>query len=647
MGAENLGYLAQLLGGMQQGKLMKQKRELTAAQLKARQAEAEQKAADRLATSTYRGNQLDLQQQQLALAKSKADSESSGVDNFLRIGGENVKSLKDQIAGYQTNLKKAPSRKAKDDIVNEARNNTKSGFAQFETFVRNPALAKAFPGMTPEQIRSMYLAGIPEWVYNEGVAAPDVDFAGNYNWDRASGMLLKKRGELGNANIQNPEQWRRQEQSEYTQAINALGGGPEAIDAVVQNLGPLSGMGLQETAYYLKTGRVAPAAITREQANFQKRGGMNEVPIYDQQGNIADYGLASNAADPQLQQFAQDLRDRGVSEEDIAYSLGQMPGGSEYLLPEQIGRSAYDQMALDQVKTQQNANTIMDINDMIETGAFPNQAPIDPMAGAVNNVVPTGLSNAALLRPQRVQDAADMAALDRTLKGQKIEENRQQIPIRTQSLLNNEILQQWKIKGAPIEYATKKAKEVIERITSLNIEDKLAADLDLKLQQAFAARVQPAVAIENWRANADKVYRQDVGAAIGNLVKASQEFAIAPGFAQWVSKPGNSALFEKFKRGQATIGDLGPDAIGFANQAFAYEKARLNLNRAQEDLTLWQNETLPKTRSLLSSLVDTKFEKPKPAPAPAGKKGGKPGAKSQTSSKGGVGGKAPSIPPVK
>jgi hypothetical protein len=645
MGAENLGYLAQLLGGMQQGKLMKQKRELTAAQLKARQAEAEQKAADRLATSTYRGNQLDLQQQQLALAKSKADAESSGVDNFLRIGGENVKSLKDQIAGYQTNLKKAPSRKAKDDIVNEARNNTKSGFAQFETFVRNPALAKAFPGMTPEQIRSMYLAGIPEWVYNEQAAAPDVDFAGNYNWDRASGMLLKKRGELGNANIQDPEQWRRQEQSEYTQAINALGGGQEAIDAVVQNLGPLSGMGLQETAYYLKTGRVAPAAITREQANFQKRGGMNEVPIYDQQGNIADYGLASNAADPQLQQFAQDLRDRGVSEEDIAYSLGQMPGGSEYLLPEQIGRSAYDQMALDQVKTQQNANTIMDINDMIETGAFPNQAPIDPMAGAVNNIVPTGLSNAALLRPQRVQDAADMAALDRTLKGQKIEENRQQIPIRTQSLLNNEILQQWKIKGAPIEYATKKAKEVIERITSLNIEDKLAADLDLKLQQAFAAKVQPAVAIENWRTNADKVYRQDVGAAIGNLVKASQEFSIAPGFPQWISKPGNSALFEKFKRGQATIGDLGPEAVGFANQAFAYEKARLNLKRAEQDLALWQNETLPKTRSLLSSLVDTKFEKPKPAPA--GKKGGKPGGKSQTSSKGGVGGKAPSVPQVK
>ena len=321
MSAENLGYLAQFLGGMQQGKLLKQKKELSAAQLAARKAEAEQKAANRLATDTYRNNQLEFQRQQLALAKTKADAEASGVDNFLKIGGENVKSLKDQIAAYQTSLKKAPSRKAKDDIVNEARGNTKSGFQQFETFVRNPALAKAFPGMTPEQIRSMYLAGIPEWVYNENVNAPDVDFAGNYNWDAASGVLLKKRAELGAANIADPEQWRRQEQSEYKQAIRALGGGPEAIDAVVQNLGPLSGMGLQETAYYLKTGRVAPSAITAGQANFQKYGGMNEVPVFDEQGNIADYAMANNALPPEMaslmQQQIQEARQAGVPEWQI------------------------------------------------------------------------------------------------------------------------------------------------------------------------------------------------------------------------------------------------------------------------------------------------------------------------------------------
>lgn len=646
MGLQELGALAGFLGGMQQGKLLKQKKDLTAAQLKTRQAEAEQRAADREATRTYRGNQLEFQRQQLALAKSKADAEASGVDNFLKIGGDNIKSLRDQIAGYQTTLKKAPSRKAKDDIVNEARSNTKSGFQQFETFVRNPALAKAYPGMTPEQIRSMYLAGIPEWVYNENATAPDVDFAGNYNWDAASGVLLKKRAELGAANIADPEQWRRQEQSEYTQAIRSLGGGPEAIDTVVQNLGPLSGMGLRETAYYLKTGRVAPSAITAGQANFQKYGGMNEVPVFDEQGNIADYAMANNALSPELasliQQQIQQARQAGVPEWQIDQKVKEAVGDN-FLSPEQFGRSAYDQIALDQNQSEQNVNAILDINDMVETGAFPGQPPIDPRAGMVNNLVPTGLSSAALLRPQRVQDAADMALLDRTLKGQKIEENRVQIPIRTKSLLNKEILEQWKIREAPLDFAIKKSQEVIKRLESLNLPEKLAADLDLKLSQAFAAKVQPAVAVENWRTNADKVYRQDVGAAVGNLTKASQEFAIAPGFAQWVSKPGNSALFEKFKRGQATIGDLGPEAVGFANQAFAYEKARLNLERAQEDLDTWQIETLPKTRMLLNSLVESKFEKPKPKAAAGGGKAGSKGGKPVVASKVGVGGKSPSI----
>ena len=657
MGAENLGYLAALFGGMQQGKLMKQKRELTASQLEARKAEAKQKSLDRLATGEYRTNQLELQKQQLALAKAKADTEAGGVDNFLKIGAENIKSLRDLGGEYTKRVGKAGSRKAVTDLINEGRNNTRSGFAQFDTFVNNPALSKAFPGMTPKQIREMYLAGIPEYLYNENAQAPDVDFAANYNWDKANQNLLNKRKYLGTTGINDEQQWRRQEQNEYKQAIDALGGGQDAIDITVQNLGPLSGMGQQETLYYLKTGaatkdgigRIAPNAITREQANFQRSGGMNEVPIYDEQGNITDYGLASDKANPAMLQYIQEARDYGIPEEDITRALSQMPGGKEYLNPEQTGRSAYDQLAMDQAQTEQNVDAIIDINDMVESGVGPGLSPIDPYAGAVNNLVPTGLSNAALLRPQRVEDAGKMAQLDRILKQQKIDDNKLTNPVRYQSLINKELLEQYKIKGAPIDLATKKSKETIEKFKALDIPDKLAADLDLKLAQAFQSKTGAAVAVENWKTNTDKVLKTDVGAAVGNLVKAGQTFAMAPGFGEWVGQPGNKTKYENFKAGKIGIEGLGPDAVGFADQAFAYDRARSNLERAQGDLDTWKAETLPRTKDILNALADSRFAKPKAAPAAgAGKgaaagKGAKPAGKGTT--KGGVGKASPTIQP--
>ena len=149
MAAEGLGYLAALLGGMQQGRLVKQKRDLTKTQLEVRRAEAEQKAADRLATGSYRQNQLELQRQNIELGRANLDQKLNNTDDIYELATQAGGNLKTAIGGIGERMATKSTPKSWLSEVEAARAGVRTPYEALRSLVKDPRMKKRYPNGFP------------------------------------------------------------------------------------------------------------------------------------------------------------------------------------------------------------------------------------------------------------------------------------------------------------------------------------------------------------------------------------------------------------------------------------------------------------------------------------------------------------------
>lgn len=370
MGLQELGALAGLLGGMQQGKLLKQKKELTAQQLQTRKAEAEQRAADRAATTLYRGQQLDLGRQNLALSRKRLENEAGkGLQTFIDTGIDTRKAIINAASNYDTRLRAAKDPKTYRAIRAEAVKDLGSQTKILDDLSKREDIANYFGGA--DKAQGVFRAGIPSFVFDPNFGTYEPDWNTLYKPDRTGIDKTRSEGFLGgNKNVGH---YIQNELPHYQRIVEDLGGDPIGAQKAVQMLGPIRGTTAQETVDLIN-GKVAPMYLSNRQYRNQfdpmAAMGREYNPVYDEttgdlSGYVDEFGQSFNNV-PEFDPNSVDLPDPGASiqrtsaySQDIPISLAATRQGE--LLP-------YQKEIL-QDKVVINRHTL---NDRLEKSALEN-----------------------------------------------------------------------------------------------------------------------------------------------------------------------------------------------------------------------------------------------------------------------------------
>lgn len=289
MGLQELGALAGFLGGMQQGKLLKQKKELTAQQLQARKTEAEQRAADRAATALYRGQQLDLGRQNLALSKKRLENEAGkGLQTFIDTGIDTRKAIINAAQDYKTKLRTARDPRTYRAIKSEAIKDLGAQTKILDDLAKREDIANYFGG--PDKAQGVFRAGIPSYVFDPAFGDYEPDWNTIYKPDRTE--LDRTRTEGFNAGTKNVGYYIQTGLPHYQRIVEDFAGDPMAAEKAVQLLGPIRGTTAQETIDLIN-GKVAPMYLSNRQYADQfdplAQMGREVIPIYDPEtGAIID-----------------------------------------------------------------------------------------------------------------------------------------------------------------------------------------------------------------------------------------------------------------------------------------------------------------------------------------------------------------------
>lgn len=289
MGLQELGALAGFLGGMQQGKLLKQKKELTAQQMQARKAEAEQRAADRAATALYRGQQLDLGRQNLALSRKRLENEAGkGLQTFIDTGIDTRKAIINAAQDYKTRLRAAKDPRTYRAIKAEAIKDLSAQTKILDDLSQREDIANYFGGT--DKAQGVFRAGIPTYVFDPTFGDYEPDWNTIYKPDRTGIDKARSEGFLsGNKNV---GYYIQTELPHYQRVVEDFAGDPQAAEKAVQFFGPIRGTTAQETVDLIN-GRVAPMYLGNRQYVDQfdplAKMGRQVIPIYDPNtGDIID-----------------------------------------------------------------------------------------------------------------------------------------------------------------------------------------------------------------------------------------------------------------------------------------------------------------------------------------------------------------------
>jgi len=392
MGLQELGALAGFLGGMQQGKLLKQKKELTAQQLQAKKNEAEQRAADRAATALYRGQQLNLGRQNVELAKQRLKGEAGkGLQTFIDTGVDTRKAIINAAQNYETRLRAAKDPKTYRAIRAEAIKDLSTQTKILDDLSKREDIASYFGGA--DKAQGVFRAGIPSFVFDPNFGTYEPDWNTIYKPDRTGIDKSRSEGFLsGNKNV---GYYIQNELPHYQRIVEDLGGDPIAATKAVQMLGPIRGTSAQETVDLIN-GKVAPMFLGNRQFVDQydpmAAMGREFMPVYDEStGNLSDYVDETGQSWGSAQAFDRgsvDLPDPGnqiqrtsAYTQDIPVSLAATRQGE--LLPYQ--------KALLQDKVVYNQYTL---DDRINKGALTNLALEQNLDKGALDIIGKQLSNA-------------------------------------------------------------------------------------------------------------------------------------------------------------------------------------------------------------------------------------------------------------
>jgi len=313
MAAEGLGYLAALLGGMQQGKLMKQKRELTGSQLAIRRAEAEQKALDRAATGKYRNNQLELQRQNIELSKANLDQKLNNTDDIYELATQAGGNLKASVAGIPERMATKSTPKSWQSEVAATRAGVRTPYESLRALVKDPRMKKRYPNMTEEALLSNFGGAVPQWMTDDNIDPAMPDWAQQYKPDRD--FINKTRNFGFQSGIDNAGWYLQKELPAYKRVMADLEGIPDVAQRAIDIYGPLTGATEQETLDVLQGKPYRPLYIPTEQ--YRQEYGTD--PLSQARGKLSfnEYGETVDEAGQSL--------DRLAEQENIPLDESQVP----------------------------------------------------------------------------------------------------------------------------------------------------------------------------------------------------------------------------------------------------------------------------------------------------------------------------------
>ena len=563
MGAENLGYLAQFLGGMQQGKLLKQKKELSAAQLEARKAEAEQRKFDRASTASYREQQLALQRANLGATLAKNERDALGLDDMMKLGTSTRDKIAGVVAARSKELDEAPTPADYRKRLDAIRATVDPDIQTLKTLARDPNIAKKFPGFKPEQIESVWLSGIPEYAKNPNVDYGEPDYKARYKPTDAKYQFNLNIEKLRKANIQAPEAYANALLPAYQKIMADLEGVPDAARYAWSTLGNIPGYSMDQTLYMLETGRMPQLYSTPEQMNVTGISGDDTGGVYDQSGLPLRFGNELMMGDPSTE-----------APQDLEYY--------QRAYPKLFDRNSYPDL---------NPKTLLDAQG--QPNYERNQIARYPIGVDITTQTNAGLMDSKI-------KAANV----------KAEEARVGLPERLRkAALTNETLET-RLGIMDVEKQKKVADAFMAQMKADNFDKILGADLNVKLTTALKNNQSVITGLKKWETEQQKQYGMAVTTAGGNLQKAAATFANNPNIAPYLTMPGVSAALTTY------INDPSPNAVipfnvtqtigsGGVLAAANYKKTNTEYEKAVKARDDFNKEGILKTRSIMDRIINT------------------------------------------
>ena len=563
MAAENLGFLGQFLGGLAAGKQMKQKKDLSSAQLATRRAEAEQRAADRSATTNYRNNQLELQRANLAATLRRDERDALGLDDMMKLGTSTRDKIANVVATRSKELDDAPTPGAYRTRLEAIRATVDPDIQTLKTLARDPNIAKKFPGFKPEQIESVWLSGIPEYARNPNVDYGEPDYKAKYKPTDAKYQYNLNIEKLRKANIRDPNAYAEALLPAYQKIMEDLKGVPDAARYAWSTLGNIPGYSMSQTLYMLETGRRPALYSTPEQLGVTDISGDETGGVYDQSGLPLRFGNELMMGDPSME-APQDL-------EFFQRKYTKLFDPTSYadLNP----KTLLDEQGLPNYERNQVAQYPVGIDITTQTNA--------------------GLMDSRI-------KAANI----------KAEEARIGLPERLRKLaLTNETMET-RLSGIDADVQKKIADAFMAQMKADNFGKILGADLEVKLTTALKNKQSVVTGLKKWETEQQKQYGMAVTTAGGNLQKAEATFENNPNIAPYLTMPGVSSALVTY------VNDQSPSAVipfnvaqtigaGGVLAAANLKKARAEFDKAVTARDNFNSEGILKTRSIMNSMINT------------------------------------------
>ena len=591
MAAENLGFLGQFLGGMAQGKLMKQKRNAQSTELKYKQDKMKADAEESLLRKNYRDSML-------GIARAKEGREALTPPNAGFLGGQisaAEKTLAEKNKEYAEKLAKETTVAGRRRVLADGRRDIGTAYTNLTSLYQLPGVSNLYGGAPIESVQNIAKQGVNPYFLDDSLDPnlPDVSSVYDFKPGREQVQTQTTAGYLSGK--LNPNYYINQLGPRYLKTIDDLSGGdpelrPAAVRTVMAEYGNIPGLSPEGMERYLTTGKVnyyEPLSVDPTNPSGFAEGLFEQLPT-------------------------------GQSQELMAQQGGELSGPfqpSSYRMPEEIQAGG--------ATNQYSSMPGMAASRMAETGAF--------------NEIAIPFSTASAMRKEPLEQR-ELAA--------KVTLNEQTLGASIQKARNEGAISGYKLAQAPIDLQDSYWKSYINQIKASTIDAREKAEINKVLVDTTYKRNQDAreatklnldidKSIAKWIEERDKSTSMELGVADKNATAALQAFAFGgANVTKWANS--NPDLFK-----QIVNGDLDPTSPTLAAminvEAMPYLKkiydSSLANNNAKANYKKWFTDTKPNVGPIIQSWKKAmeqqtkKAEKAKPAGAKpaAGSGGAKPG----------------------
>jgi hypothetical protein len=589
MAAENLGFLGQFLGGMAQGKLMKQKRSAQSTELKYKQDKMKADAEESLLRKNYRDSML-------GIARAKEGREALTPPNAGFLGGQisaAEKTLAEKNKEYAEKLAKETTVAGRRRVLADGRRDIGTAYTNLTSLYQLPGVSNLYGGAPIESVQNIAKQGVNPYFLDDSLDPnlPDVSSVYDFKPGRESVQTQTTAGYLSGK--QNPNYYINQLGPRYLQTIEDLSGGdpslrPAAVRRVMAEYGNIPGLSPEGMQRYLTTGKVdyyEPLSVDPTNPSGFAGGLFEQLPTDQSQELMAQQG-------------------------------GELSGPfqpSSYRMPEEIQTGG--------ATNQYSSMPGMASSRMAETGAFNEIA------------IPFTTASAMRKEPLEQRDLAAKVTLNEQTLGAKIQEAQ-----------NQGAISGYKLAQAPIDLQDAYWKSYVNEVKASTISSREKAEINKILADTTFARNRDARdatklnleindKMAKWIAERDKSTSMEVGVADKNATAALTAFAFGGSNVTKYAND-NPDMFKSILSGlidprEKTVAKTIPEAaMPYLIRIFDSAVANNNAINKYDD---WNNDEKPTVGPIINAWKAAMEEQSKKtevaAPARSKQGSGKPVAK--------------------